>query len=134
MKIRDIFALFKKFGRTKWEKKQRELAKIRHFSRSQFTDYFSEQGITQTISGKVFDSLVRFESLVEEFTPSPDDSLKDVYGLEGDDLDDFSLNVLKVCACRIPSPSETKVMPPVNDVTDLVKFVFSFRSTPGATA
>lgn len=107
---------------------QRHLAESRQsYSRDAFVAYFSERGLPEDIAVETWKALMA-ERMVPEFTPKPEDDLGKVFRLMYEDKDDVILEILKRCNCRIPPPSETDKMEPVETVSDIVEFVAKFRA------
>lgn len=82
--------------------------------------------VPEAMLREIWDSLRR-ESAIDDFRPSPEDELVHVFGLADEDLDEFVQGILRRCNCRVPPPSETSLMKPVNTVADLVDFVAAMK-------
>ena len=66
---------------------------------------------------------IQNEAIVENFKPFVNDDIGHVLGLVDEDLDDFVLKILKKLNLYIPTPAETRNMPSINTVEDLVLFI-----------
>jgi hypothetical protein len=93
------------------------------YSKSDFVQHFGQEA---DIAEEVWSSLSR-DAAVDGFKPMPGDDLIEVFGLADEDLDDLVLELLQRCRCRIPTPSETAGMSPVQNVGDVVAFVTKMR-------
>ena len=93
------------------------------YTRSDFVRHFDAEA---DIAEKVW-SVLTAEAVVEGFKPMPQDDLIEVFGLADEDLDDLVLGLQQQRGCRIPTPSETAKMPPVQNVGDVVAFVARTR-------
>lgn len=91
-------------------------------------DFIRSFSVDAQISNAVWDGLSR-EAVVKGFKPMPTDDLQRVFGLAEEDLDDFVLQILVQCGCRIPDSAETSAMSPVRTVGDLVAFVAGMRNS-----
>lgn len=107
--------------------RQKRLSEVRHpYTKKEFLEYFRKFGINNEMILEVWDALIQ-DADFDDFRPYPEDNLLKVFGLADEDLDDLILGILNRCKCRIPPPSETLKIAPVQTVTDLVKFVALMR-------
>lgn len=107
--------------------RQKDIAEDRDaWTEQDFLDHFAESGVVNEIARAVWGALEQ-EADTTGFAPRPTDDLLQVYGLAEEDLDDLILAVLERCGCRVPPPSETEKMDPVQTVADFVYFVAAMK-------
>lgn len=94
--------------------------------REEFARFFDGQASKEIVSA-VYNKLIESQIDIKDFLPAPYDNFRDVYALEEEDLDDFVLDLLEECCCRIPLPLETENMQPVRTVADVIFFVNAMR-------
>lgn len=99
-----------------------------HYSKEEFLQQFPND---MAIASHGWDALVQ-EAVIEGFKPKTTDNLLQVFGLVDDDLDELALKLLTDCGCRIPTPSETLKMQPIQTVGDLIHFILQMRQIPSA--
>lgn len=66
------------------------------------------------------------------YIPHPQDNISDVYGIEGDDLDDIVEYLLGRLKCRMPTTQDLENGIEVHTVGDLVNWLVFLRSDPGS--
>lgn len=75
------------------------------------------------IAHLVSTELHEFRPRRNTWTPQWDDDIADVYRVAGSDLDELVLGLIHKLGKCVPSPKETKTMPAVRTVRDLVSFL-----------
>jgi hypothetical protein len=100
------------------QRQERLLEARKHHSREAFLKSVG----ADDVAAAVWEAL-QHEAVVEGFKPMPEDDLGTIFGIADDDLDEVSLTLLQLCGCRIPLPSETRNMPAVTTVLELIHFV-----------
>ena len=89
-------------------------------SRSAFLAEFQRSGISETISGAVYDHY-RGHSLLRSFRVDPDDSLEEVFSQSHDEVDESALELCKQVGVPLPPEEVLRQWPtPLKKVRDMV--------------
>jgi hypothetical protein len=109
-----------------WLNWSRRLVKHQGLSRDEFLAYFRRVGLTEQVPAAIYDYFQ--QSMGRNFSPAPNDSLRDIYAINVEDVKDTLGEIVQQLGYEMPHSGVLSEWSPVETLEDVARFADWIRT------